>query len=261
MCDFMEKRKLALSLMAHPDDAEFLCAGTLALLHNAGWEIHTATMTPGDCGTAEHSREQISRIRRVEAAKAAAILDGEYHCLECDDCFIMYDRETILKGIRLLREVRPTVVFTTSPSDYMIDHETASKVAQTACFCCGMKNVKTEGVEPYKAVPYLYYADAVEGKDKLGNKIQAGFYVDIAEVMEVKERMLCQHASQRNWLLVHHKMDEYVQIMKRLGQIRGEEVKRDYVETFRQHLGHGYPQDNLLMSELGDAVIVNIEQK
>ena len=43
--------KVALSFLAHPDDAEFLCAGTLIRLAEAGWEVHIATATPGDCGT------------------------------------------------------------------------------------------------------------------------------------------------------------------------------------------------------------------
>ena len=55
----MTNDKIALSIGAHPDDAEFMCAGTLALLHERGWEIHIATMTPGDCGTVQYSREEI----------------------------------------------------------------------------------------------------------------------------------------------------------------------------------------------------------
>jgi LmbE family N-acetylglucosaminyl deacetylase len=63
-----DNRKV-LAVFAHPDDAEFMCAGTLALLRNKGWRISMATLTPGDCGTKELSREEISRIRRNEAPK------------------------------------------------------------------------------------------------------------------------------------------------------------------------------------------------
>ncbi len=118
-----KSRKTVLSLGAHPDDAEFLCAGTLALLHQKGWEIHIATMAPGDCGTVQYSREEISRIRKAEAAKSASLLDGAYHCCECGDIFILYDRPSLLKAIELVRKVKPAIVFTTSPSDYMVDHE------------------------------------------------------------------------------------------------------------------------------------------
>jgi LmbE family N-acetylglucosaminyl deacetylase len=248
----MVDEKVALSMGAHPDDAEFMCAGTLAMLHERGWKVHIATMTPGDCGTVQYSREEISRIRKAEATKAAAILDGTYHCLECADAMIMYDRPTLLKAIALVRKVRPRLVFTLSPSDYMVDHEMASKLAQTACFCCGVVNLETPGAEPFEPIPYLYYADPVEGKDNVGTPVKAGTIVDISGVMETKEKMLCCHESQRDWLLTHHGMDEYTNMMRAFARQRGQEVGSAFAEGFRQHLGHAYPQDNLLRRELGD---------
>ena len=246
--------RTVLSLGAHPDDAEFLCAGTLALLHQKGWEIHIATMAPGDCGTVQYSREEISRIRKGEAAKSAALLDGAYHCLESSDIFILYDRPSLLKAIELVREVKPTIVFTTSPVDYMVDHEMASKLAKTACFACGVVNVETPGAEPFEPVPYLYYMDPVEGKDNFGAEVKAGMIVDITDAMGTKEKMLCCHESQRHWLLTHHGMDEYVNMMKAGGKKRGRQINAGYAEGFRQHLGHAYPQDNVLKTELGDLV-------
>lgn len=243
-----------MSIGAHPDDAEFFCTGTLALLEKKGWQIHIATMTPGDGGTVQYSREEISKIRRAEATKAAGILNGSYHCLESSDIFIMYDRQTLLKAIELVRKVRPAIVLTTSPADYMVDHEMASKIAQTACFACGVVNIETPGAEPFEPIPYLYYMDAVEGKDNLGTKINAGTIVDVSDVMNVKEKMLCCHESQRNWLLKHHGIDDYVISMKRLGQERGREINSQFAEGFRQHLGHAYPQDNILKAELGQLV-------
>jgi LmbE family N-acetylglucosaminyl deacetylase len=249
-----KNNKTVLSLGAHPDDAEFFCAGTLALLHQKGWDIHIATMTPGDCGTVQYSREEISRIRRAEATKAAGILDGTYHCLECDDIFILYDRPTLLKAIELMRKVKPAIVFTTSPSDYMVDHEMASMIAQTACFACGVVNVETPGAEPFEPIPHLYYMDPAEEKDKFGTEIKAGTIVDITSVMDTKEKMLCCHESQRHWLMTHHGMDEYVNMMKESGEKRGREINSGFAEGFRQHLGHAYPQDNILKTELGELV-------
>jgi LmbE family N-acetylglucosaminyl deacetylase len=250
----LTSEKTILSIGAHPDDAEFMYAGTLALLRQRGWQVHIATMTPGDCGTVQYSGEEISRIRKGEAAKAAALLDGTYHCLECGDIFIMYDRPTLLKAIELVRRVRPRIVLTLSPSDYMVDHETASRLTQTACFCCGVVNVETPGAEPFEPIPHVYYADPVEGRDKLGTEIKPGMYVDISGVMDLKEKMLCCHESQRDWLLKHHGMDEYVNMMKAFGSKRGREIGSSFAEGFRQHLGHAYPQDNILKSELGNLV-------
>lgn len=64
-----------LAIHAHPDDIEFQCAGTLALLKQRGCHITTATMTPGDCGSAELDPDEISTVRRAEA-KAPPICWG-----------------------------------------------------------------------------------------------------------------------------------------------------------------------------------------
>ncbi len=250
----MGKPKTVLSLQAHPDDAEFGCAGTLALLKERGWKVQIASMTPGDCGSAGPDSEQISRIRRQEASRSAGILGGSYHCLEEHDVFIMYDRQTLLKVIRLMRMLRPAVVFAPSPSDYMVDHEITARLAQAACFACGMQNIRIDGAEPFEPVPYLYYVDPMEGKDNTGRLIRPAFYVDIGGVIEIKKEMLACHESQRNWLRVHHGMDEYLLSMERFARSRGGETGTSFAEGFRQHLGHGFPQDNLLKAVLGDLV-------
>jgi LmbE family N-acetylglucosaminyl deacetylase len=246
--------KIALALCAHPDDIEFMCAGSLALLRKKGWHIHLATMTPGDCGSINRSREEISIIRRGEAADAAKILDGQYHCLECDDIFVMYDRPSLVKVIELIRKVKPLLVFTASPQDYMVDHESASKLTAAACFAAGIPNVSTPGAAAFGHIPHLYYVDPIDAKDVMGKAIEAQFYVDISSVIDTKVKMLCCHASQREWLMAHHGMDEYTASLKRHGAMRGKEIGVAYAEAFRQHLGHSYPQDNLLAKELGNLV-------
>ena len=246
----MTNEKRVLSLHAHPDDAEFSCAGTLALLHEKGWDVCIATMTPGDCGSTEHNREEISRIRRTEAQNSAHLMAANYYCLECSDVFIMYDRPTLLKVIKLIREIRPTIVFAPSPSDYMLDHEMTSRLAHTACFSCGMPNIEIKGVGPFEVVPYLYYVDTLEGKNKFGKQITPEMLADITNVIDLKERMLCCHESQRNWLMTHHGIDEYIVLMKKFAEKRGRTINADYGEGFRQHLGHAFPRDNILKETL-----------
>jgi LmbE family N-acetylglucosaminyl deacetylase len=86
----------------------------------------------------------------------------------------------------------------------------------------------------------------VEGKDPLGRDIAPGFCVDVSKVMDAKTAMLECHASQRQWLLKHHGMDHYVQAMKEWSARRGQTASCAFAEGFRQHRGHGYPQDNVL---------------
>jgi hypothetical protein len=51
-------------------------------------------------------------------------------------------------------------------------------------------------------------------------------------------------------------MDEYILAMKRFSAKRGKEISSKYAEGFRQHLGHGYPQDNILHEILGKLVVI-----
>ncbi len=248
--------KTVLGIFAHPDDAELMCAGTLSLLKKAGWSIHIATMAPGDKGTTEYSREDISRIRKSEAAASAKLLDATYNCLESEDLYIMYDRESINKTTALIRKIKPSIVFTHSPNDYMVDHETTSKIVQTACFSAGIKNLEIDE-ESFEPVPYLYYCDTMEARDIFGEPIHTKIFIDITSVMLMKENMLASHASQRNWLLAHHKMDEYILSMKRFGAQRGKEINTQYAEGFRQHLGHCFPHDNILKEILSEVKIKN----
>jgi LmbE family N-acetylglucosaminyl deacetylase len=248
------RTRTVLAIGAHPDDVELLCAGTLALMHAKDWKVESATMTPGDCGSTTRSRADISAIRRKEAAVSAALLNGSYHCMECDDVFIAYDRPTLLKVISLIRRVKPEIVFTMSPEDYMVDHETTSAVVRTACFSAGMKNISTDGIEPFLTIPHLYYLDPMEGKDILGNVIHATTVVDISSTMEKKERMFQCHESQRGWLAAHHGVDEGMETLRALSMMRGKMIGARYAEGFRQHRGHAYPQDNILKQELNGLV-------
>ncbi len=244
-----EKNKIILAVGAHPDDIEIMCAGTLALLKKRGWNIEIATMTHGDLGSATLSRAEISEIRKGEATTSAKILDGNYHCLENDDVFMIYERSTLLKAINLIRKVKPDVVITQSPQDYMVDHEVTSRVMQTACFSAAIKNIETEA-EVFEKIPHLYYMDALEGKNIFGENINPTIIVDISSTIGIKEKMLKTHNSQRSWLMSHNGIDEYILEMKNFSSKRGAEIKVDYAEGFRQHLGHAFPQNNLIKEEL-----------
>jgi LmbE family N-acetylglucosaminyl deacetylase len=243
-----------LTVLAHPDDAEFLCAGTLVrLVREHGWQAHVATMTPGDCGSAELPPEEISRIRRSEGTKAAALLGAQYHCLEERDLLIAYTERALEKVTRLLRAVRPRILVTHSPADYMLDHEMTSMLARAAAFAAPIPNfLRDRSLGPVlEHIPHLYYCDPIEGKDPLGREVPPAFSVDISSVIEPKAAMLASHASQRDWLLKHHGMDQYVQAMRDWSAHRGRAHGVAYAEGFRQHLGHSYPQDNLLGQLLG----------
>lgn len=245
---------VVLSVLAHPDDAEFLCAGTLIrLAREGGWRVHIATMTPGDCGAVDRGPEDIARIRRSEGARAAALIGATYHCLEERDLLVFYHERPLERIVRLLRLVRPRLVLTHSPADYHLDHEMTSTLVRAAAFAAPAPNFLADrGHAPALAhIPHLYYCDAIEGKDALGHPIEPGFRIDVSGVVDDKTEMLATHASQREWLRRHHGMDQYVESMRAWCGERGRQAGVAFAEGFRQHQGHGFPQENLLGQLLG----------
>lgn len=240
-------RRVALSFLAHPDDAEILCAGTLIRLADAGWEIHIATATPGDKGTTSLSAEEISTLRRAEARASAKLIGATYHCLEERDCNVVFDRESNRKAIDLFRRIAPTLVFAHPRHDYMLDHEQTHLLARSACFTYAIPNASELPIVEGSRVPWLYYCDPVEGRDPYtGADAPASTSIDIAAQMSRKVEMLACHASQREWLRAHHGMDEYIDAMKRHGEFRGKLAGVAYAEAFCQHRGHPYPQEDIL---------------
>ena len=246
--------KRALGLFAHPDDCEILAAGTLILLKKRGFDITIATVSTGDMGSAIMPSQETSRVRFGEATRSADIINGKYHCLGASDVKFSVSTRLREKAVELIRKVNPGIVFTHSPQDYMLDHVYSSDLAWDACFDAPVPNYVTnepDPAQPTDFIPYLYYADPVEGIDRFGTRIDPGFYIDITESMQTKIEMLMQHDSQRSWLKKQHGMDHYVESMKEWSEMRGNEVGVKYAEAFRQHLGHAFPHDNILESLTG----------
>src|SRR5690606_3543251 len=102
----------------HPDDAEALCGGTLIRLAEAGWRVHIASVTAGDCGSVSASKEETAKTRIEEGCKAAALIGAEFHCLGEPDGFVTYDKPTIQKAVDLFRRVNPSLVLMHSLCDY-----------------------------------------------------------------------------------------------------------------------------------------------
>lgn len=244
-------RKVALAFFAHPDDAEFLCAGALARLADAGWEIHIATATAGDCGSTSLPPDEIAAIRRGEGAAAAERIGASYHCLEELDVQVIFDKKSNRKAIDLFRRIGPSLVLTHPRHDYMLDHEQVHQLARSAAFSYPIPNASQLPLPPGASVPWLYYSDPIEGTDPYtGRPVEPTLLLDVSDVFERKVEMLACHASQREWLRAHHGLDEYIEAMKRHSAMRGKQLGVDRAEAFVQHAGHPFPQSDLLRNTL-----------
>lgn len=237
------------AIHAHPDDIEFLAAGTLAGLSRRGIRVILATMTAGDCGTVAQDAEEISQIRVREAANSAALVGARYYCLGFKDMAIFSDDPSRRRLTEFLRAIRPTIVITSSPEDYMADHEATAILVRDACFAAALPNFATRHptpATPLPDIPALYFMDPIGGVDRYQREVIPDFVVDIEENFDLKIAMLMEHKSQKEWLRVRHGIDNYVSIMQKWTRERGALAGIRIGEGFRQYKGHPYPQDERL---------------
>lgn len=238
---------VVLCFMAHPDDAEILCGGVLIRLAELGWDVHIATAAAGDCGSEKLSGSEIAAIRKNEGIAAAKLIGGTYHTLAEPDVNVVFEKSTNRKAIDLFRQLCPTLVITHPREDYMLDHEQTHLLARSAAFSFPIPNASSIPLSPGTHIPHLYYADPIEGLNPYtGEPVTPTVTIDVSDVIERKAEMLACHASQREWLRAHHGMDEYLEAMKRHSAQRGQLIGTNYAESFRQHLGHAFPQEDLL---------------
>ena len=231
-----------MAIAAHPDDIEFTMAGTLLLLKGAGAEIHMWNLANGSCGTAEHERDEIVRLRMAEAADSARIAGAVIHPPLVDDLGILYEAHLLARVASVIREVRPSILLVPSPQDYMEDHVNACRLAVTAAFARGMRNYPVDPpVAPWNGETVIYHAMPHGLRDGLRRLIHPGQYVNVRSMMEYKREMLRRHRTQKDWLDVSQGMDSYLYEMESMASQVGAMSKRfEYAEGWRRHSHLGF---------------------
>ncbi len=251
--------KRAFAVVAHPDDIEFMMAGTLILLRRAGYELHYMTVANGSCGSMVEDASTIARIRRQESMDAAGLLDAVYHESLCDDLEIFYDKLTLQRLGSVMREVAPNIILTHPPHDYMEDHMNTCRLTLTAAFALGVPNFATQPPHPPVDGPVtIYHALPYGLRDPLGRSVSPGMYVDVTEVLEVKRVALAMHRSQKEWLDATQGIDSYLNHMEEMTREVGRMSGRfAYAEGWTQHLhlGYGPPGADPLAEALGEKLL------
>ena len=247
--------KVALSINAHPDDAEAWNAGVLKLLKDKGYKIVIATMTGGDLGGCKMDMKETARVRFEEAKKAAAVLDAEYYTLGGIDGFLFDTKELRLKVISLIRKVKAGVIFTHLPSDYHSDHRTTANIVEAAAMVCSLDTVPVEE-KPVDITPLLYHTSPLTLSDPLGSQIAPPhFFVDVTSVIETKRKMLGYHVSQIELMKHMHKMDDFFGFVVEGNRNYGKMVDVEYAEVYWQHLGGGFQKEPQVQNDLSEFLI------
>ena len=241
----MPLRKSALAIAAHPDDIEFMMAGTLLALCARGWEVHYFNVANGCAGSTSETPANTAKIRLAEA-KASCRLGGFRHHLPiANDLGITYEQKQIAKTIAVVRAATPSIILTQSPQDYMEDHQNATRLAVAGGFCRGMKNAPClPKRQPYFEDVAVYHAMPYGLRDGLGKLLHSGLWVDVGEHIDLKRRLLDSHKSQKLWLDTTQGMDSYLQTMidlcVRMGNMSG---KYKFAEGWRKHNPLGFTSD------------------
>jgi LmbE family N-acetylglucosaminyl deacetylase len=233
---------IVLAAAAHPDDIEFMMAGTLLLLGQAGCALHLWNLADGCGGSNTMGREETAAVRWKEACASAQLAGGQAHPPLFHDLEIFYNSPSVAQVAAVIRRIQPDIVLTHFPHDYMEDHQNTARLVVTGTFMRGMKNAVTDPPEnPYEKPVALYHALPHGLADGILQPVEPHFYTEITPVLPLKRRMLACHASQKKWLDETQGMDEYLEEMERIsmrvGQLSG---KYRFAEGWRRHLHYGF---------------------
>ena len=246
----------AIAIVAHPDDIEFMAAGTLLLLKERGFSIHYMTVASGNCGSMTMDSATTREMRRKESQEAAAFLGATWHGALCDDLEIVYELALVRKLAAVIREVNPSIVLTHSPQDYMEDHMATSRLAVTAAFAKNMPNFETLPEQAPGAGDVSIYHGMPHGLcDQLRQPVVPDLFVETTSVHMKKREALALHASQKEWLDQSQGMDSYLvaldEMSARVGKLHGEFA---HAEGWRRHLHLGFSAEDSdpLAEVLGD---------
>ena len=214
---------------AHQDD-EMFCLGTLLRYRRRGDRLALICATNGDKGISDDPsvpHAECARIRDREMRAVAAELNAEYLCLgEPDEA--LYDTwETRLKMIEAIRCLRPELVFTHAPQDYLLDHTTTSELVFQATLLSQIASIPTAS-PALGAVPRIFHVDPGAGYG-----FEATHFVEIPEPMvEEMMRIMGLHESQ---MAVSRRLlgGDYREGIRQRLEAAGQRVGVKYAEAFR----------------------------
>lgn len=230
-----------MAIACHPDDIEFMMAGTLLLLKGKGYEIHYMNVANGSCGTEQFDYGTIVKMRRDEALSAAKLAGAVFHESLVDDLRVFYDSDTLGRLASVVREVGPEIILTHYPFDYMEDHSNTCRLAVSAAFVRGMRNFKTVPERQTVKTPVtIYHAMPYGLRDPLKRIVEPDFFIDVSAVMETKKKMLAAHRSQKDWLDKSQGLDSYVNSMVGMcGEVGKMSGNFKFAEGWIKHLHSG----------------------
>jgi len=217
-----------LAVVAHPDDAELLCAGTLARARPDGAVIAICVLCRGDKGQPSKKVANLTDLRRKEMAASAKLVGAELFTGDFPDGTLMDTPRARSKVIEIYRKFNPTLVLAHAAEDYHPDHRAASLIAEAASWFCASRGHRTRS-PAIQTPPALWWMDTVNMSG-----FNPGFYVDISQHVGLKKKMLACHQSQlaRGNDTDFSPLEEMMRLQYRA---RGMQAGVEAAEAFRAH--------------------------
>ncbi|MCS7163051.1 MAG: bacillithiol biosynthesis deacetylase BshB1 [Bacteroidia bacterium] len=176
-------RRVVMTIMAHPDDAELSCGGSLLRWRAEGADIVLVDLTAGQLGTRGTPAQ-----RYKEAQAAARLLQPRARlCLGWEDGFFAETPETLHCLIDVIRQFRPHLLITNALSDRHPDHSRAAHLVERAAFLSGLSRLRT-AYPPYRP-RWLFFAI----QDRW---MRPSLVVDITPYWEMKLALVRAYKSQ-----------------------------------------------------------------
>ena len=160
--------------MAHPDDADIYCGGSIAAWRSMGATVTILIATDGSKG-GDFDPEELAQLRSKEATAAATVLDVNLIQLNFQDGELSQSEEFASRLTTEILWLQPNLLVAHAPNDYHADHRAVSAGALIAA--------------SFRA-PVLW-VDPMMGNDFLPN-----YYVDITSFQDLKEQAILCHTSQ-----------------------------------------------------------------
>lgn len=218
-----------LAIGCHPDDLEIGCGSTLSAYVKQGHKVFMCHVASGDKGHAVILPDELKKIRNLEAEEAGRIIGVEEVInIGVPDLEVnSFNEDTVNKIIDLIRYVKPDIIITHSPEDYMRDHIEVNKLVFNASFSSSVPHAFTNN-PAYSAIPPIYYMDTLAGVNFLPTE-----YVNVTDHIEIKLNALNCHQSQIKWMLEHDGID-FLDFVRTVSKFRGLQCGVSYAEGFRK---------------------------
>ena len=231
-------------VVAHPDDAEFMCSGSVAKWTAEGKEVVYVLVTSGDKGTSEPDvlPTELAKVREREQRAVCDILGvGPLEFLRYPDGMVENTLQLRKDIVRMIRKHKPSAVITENPTARWVgnyinhpDHRAVGDATLDAVFPSARdihmfpELHENEGLDAH-VVDHLYLG--MRGDE-------ANVFIDIDATVETKARALKAHESQ-----VRNPSPQFDEFIRSMARRSAEGSDYEFAEAFRYfYLGPRQPQ-------------------